>query len=331
MTIYDIAKEAGVSASSVSRVINNKAGVKEETRKKIKVLLEKHNYSPDEIARGLVNQSTKTIGILISDIRAIHHTDGAYYLERQMASIGYCSIIFNTGGNEKEKVFYIKMLAQRRVEGVILFGSSFQTDTVKEAIKKELSNVPIVIINGYLDLPNVYGVLSDERRGVEKCVQLFAEKNRRKIAYVNSLPTTPSNALKIEGFHRGAREFASIEEHWCYDCENSWQGGYSVTKQIIREHPDVEGVIYAIDLLAAGGIRALTEENISIPGRVAVIGIDNSIFSEICTPQLTSLDNKLLESSMMAAQHLIACLRDKTQTPIKQVLLPSELVERETT
>lgn len=329
MTIYDIAKEAGVSASSVSRVINNKAGVKEETRKKIKMLLEKYNYSPDEIARGLVNQSTKSIGILISDIRAIHHTDGAYYVERKMAEMGYCSIIFNTGSDEKEKAFYIRMLAQRRVEGVVLFGSSFQSDTIKEAVSKDLANVPIIMINGFMDLPNVCGVLSDERRGVERCVQLFAERGRSKIAYVNSLPTTPSNALKIEGFNRGAREYAAIKEHWCYDNENAWQGGYAATKQILKEHPDVEGIIYAIDLLAAGGIRALTEEGVKIPEQVAVIGIDNSVFSEVCIPQLTSLDNKLLESSMMATQQLVNCLGGKA--PIRQVLLPPELIERETT
>ena len=89
MTIYDIAKEAGVSASSVSRVINNKPGVNAETRQRIMKLMEKYSYSPNAIARGLVSQSSKTIGIMVADIRNIHHTDGAYYIEREMVAMGY--------------------------------------------------------------------------------------------------------------------------------------------------------------------------------------------------------------------------------------------------
>ena len=97
MTIYDIAKEAGVSASTVSRVINNKPGVRKETKKKIQQLLAKYNYSPNEAARGLVTQASKIIGILVDDIRTIHHTDGAYIIERELVKLGYCCIIFNTG------------------------------------------------------------------------------------------------------------------------------------------------------------------------------------------------------------------------------------------
>jgi len=88
MTIYDIAKKAGVSASTVSRVINNKPGIKKETRERIQKLLEESHYSPNEAARGLVNQASKIIGILISDIRTTHHTEGVYYMEREFVKLG---------------------------------------------------------------------------------------------------------------------------------------------------------------------------------------------------------------------------------------------------
>ena len=90
MTIYDIAKLAGVSASSVSRVVNQKPGVNPETRQKILKIMEKNNYSPNAIARGLVSQSSKTIGILVADIRNIDHPDGAYYIEKALIGLGYC-------------------------------------------------------------------------------------------------------------------------------------------------------------------------------------------------------------------------------------------------
>ena len=82
-SIYDIAKEAGVAASTVSRVVNNKPGIKAETREKIQALLDKYNYTPNEAARGLVKQASKIIGILIVDIRVTHHIDSAYYIDRK--------------------------------------------------------------------------------------------------------------------------------------------------------------------------------------------------------------------------------------------------------
>ena len=87
MTIYDIAKSAGVSASTVSRIINHKEGVRESTRRRVEALLREHHYSPNETARGLVNQATRIIGILLMDIRTLHHTDGVYYIERELEKL----------------------------------------------------------------------------------------------------------------------------------------------------------------------------------------------------------------------------------------------------
>src|SRR5690606_19568193 len=136
----------------------------------------KYNYSPNEAARGLVTQASKIIGILVDDIRTIHHTDGAYIIERELVKLGYCCIIFNTGTDEASKANYINILKRRRVEGAVLIGSSFQVKAVEQAIKKYLSDTPIVMANGYLDLPNVYGILADEQNGVANCVKLLFDK-----------------------------------------------------------------------------------------------------------------------------------------------------------
>lgn len=328
MTIYDIAKEAGVSASTVSRVINNKNGIHPETRKKIQKLLTKYNYSPSETARGLVNKASKIIGILLADIRTIHHTDGAYFIERELTKLGYCCIIFNTGTDDESKAEYIKILSRRRVEGAVLIGSSFQTDTVKRAIEKYLCNVPIIIANGYLDLPNVYGVLADEQDGVVNCVKLLFKKGHMRPAFVIDLHT-PSNNLKQLGFEQAVKSLGFKGEPWIYKTESTLEGAYNTTKSIVKEHPDVDGIIYAVDLLAAGGARALTDMGISIPEQISLIGIDNSIYAEISNPKLTSLDNKLLDLSITAARILKDSLRGR-QTANK-ILIFSTIIERETT
>lgn len=329
MTIYDIAKEANVSASSVSRVVNNKPGVNKEVRHKILKLLDKYNYSPNAMARGLVSQSSKIIGILVADIRNIHHTDGAYYIEREMVSFGYCCIILNTGDKEEDKINAIQTLERRRVEGVVMMGSIFQSSAVSTAIARHLRTVPVVMVNGWLNLPNVYGVATDEHGGVQQCVQHLVEKGRKYIAFVCDAPKTPSNMLKEKGFHDSMREIGVNGELWTYETENTLKGGYDTTLHILNDHPNLDGIIYAVDLLAAGGIQALTSKKISIPKQIAVIGINNSAYAEICNPRLTSLDNKRLDSSIIAARILTDCLSGKQST--RRIMLVPDLIERDTT
>jgi len=328
MTIYDIAKEAGVSASTVSRVVNNKAGVKESTKKKILKLLKKNNYIPNETARGLVKQSTKIIGILISDIRQIHYTDGAYIIENEFAKLGYCCIILNTGKDDVSKAEYIEILNRRRVDGAVLIGSTYQSDMVAEAIQLHLRDIPIVIANGYLDLPNVYGVIADEYEGVINCVKLLNRKGHKNLAFVID-NYTPSNVLKRDGFVAAVKATQARKTPLVYECQNSLDGAYDTTRRIMKEHPDVDGIIYAVDLLAAGGVRALVDLDISIPDQVGIIGIDNSIYSEISNPKITSLDNRLMDVSMAASSNLMDALQEKKV--MKKILVYSTIVERETT
>ena len=149
MTIYDIAKEAGVSASTVSRVINGKPGIGEKTRKKIQNLLKKYNYIPNEAARSLSTSETRLIGILLEDIRNVHHALIAYTLEQALTARGYAGIILNTGTSDSAKEEYIRLLTARNVDGVILVGSTYQNTFMKQLIRSE-SSFPSTISSGKL-------------------------------------------------------------------------------------------------------------------------------------------------------------------------------------
>lgn len=329
MTIYDIAKIAGVSASTVSRVINNKPGVGAETRQKIMKLLENYNYAPNAIARGLVSRSSKTIGILVADIRNIHHIDGAYYIERELIAQGYCCIILNTGNEDTDKVNAIEILHRRRVEGVVMMGSIFQCKEVERAIARYMSDIPVAIVNGWLDLPNVYGILSDEMGGVVSCVEHLISRGHKKVAFVCDQPSNPSNTLKEQGYFSCAEKLEMALKDWEYRTENTLEGGEEATRRILKDHPDVEGIVYAVDLLAVGGLQVLHERQILIPDQVAVVGINDSTYAQICTPTLTSLDNKRMDASVMAARILVDHICGK-KTASRVMLLPDLVVRKST-
>ena len=330
MTIYDIAQEAGVSASTVSRVINKKKGVNKQTRALIEQLLEKYNFEPDASARGLVSQSSKIIGVLMSDIRTMHHAEGAYYIEQQLKKYGYSCIMMNSGFTDESRAEGIRTLCARRAEAVVLIGSTFQSQGVKDAIREYISELPVIIENGYIDLPNVYGVLADEKNGIGECVRLLHKKGRKNPVFINR-DDTPSNRQKIEGFCEAVRTiYPDKEPHvlWA-DGKDEWQSGYDATVTLMKQFPETDGIIYTTDFIANAGIRALLDLEIDIPKQVAVIGVDNSVYAKISYPRLTSLDNQMQQLSITCSDLLIKILGGE-DVPRKMMIF-SNIVPRETT
>lgn len=327
MTIYDIAREAGVSASTVSRVINDKPGVRKATREKVRALLNQYRYRPNEAARELVTNSSRMVGILVADLRQPHHIASTYHIVQELARYGYCGLVFNGGMSESERVAGLELFAQRSVEAAVLMGSIFQTRTVKNAIERCLPGVPVFMLNGFVDLPNVYGVLADDRAGMRDCVRLLARKGRRSIVFLADQPT-PSSALKTKGFEDGVREMG-VHPLIYRSIDNSFDGGYQMTLRILREHPELDALVCGQDLIACGALRALRERGLRVPQDVAVIGVDNTDYAEICTPRLTSLNTMAFDSGVLIAHKLIDCLEGRG-TNHRTLLFPG-IVEREST
>ncbi len=332
MTIYDIANEAGVSASMVSRVMNNKKGVSAEKRALIENLLKKYNFEPNASARGLVKQSSGIIGILMADVRTRHHAEGVYYIEKELREYGYSCIIINTGFSDEDRLESLKTLASRRVEAVVLIGSSFETENVKQAIVENFADLPVIMENGYIDLPNVYSVIADEEKGIYDCAKLLYEKGRRHIVYVNGADTS-SNRKKIAGYEKALSELKEADPPRVINVgagsDDQWDRCYRVTQNILADYPDTDGLIFATDFLANAGNLAAARSGRKIPDELGIIGVDNSIYSKIADPPITSLDNKLEELSITCAQLLVRILEGEKAA--KKMMLLSDIVERETT
>ena len=333
MTIYDIAEKAGVSASTVSRVVNNKPGVGEKTRKRILALLEENNYTPDIAARSLAIQSSRFIGILIEDIRVHHHTDAVYLIEQEMQLHGYTCITLSTGADLAKKKEYIRILEQRRVEGVIMVGSMFGEKGLESAITDHLPNIPVVLVNGDMDLPNVYCVIVDEERGIAECVSYLVRNGRRKIVFMNDVDT-PSNRRKFSGYQigvlrNGCEERALRAAGQDTNPQDSLARGRKAAEEILARYPDADAIICGTDMLAVGCLHFLHENGYNVPDDIAVIGVDNTIYGKIVTPTLSTLDNKIEDTSSSAARILLDALEQKALT--HKVILPATIIERAST
>ena len=328
-TIYDIAEKAGVSASTVSRVINNYPYVNKETRAKVLKVIAESNYIKNDSARSLATQSTKMAGILIADVRTTHHTEGVYYVEHEFSKNGYSCLIYNTGTDPDQQAKYIHLLSQKKVEAVVLMGSVFQNVTVQNAIMVNLPNTPVAICNGYLDGQNIYGVTSDEHGGVMNSVKLLASKGHKNFVFITN-KLTPSNQEKVNGFidglklyvEGGSSEVIEIKSGEVTDFEET-------TRQVMRSKPDTDAIIYSEDFIAIAGLHALYEMGINVPGQVAVVGMNNSRYAQVSNPALTSIDNMLYDTSLIAVRNLLEVLKGERVN--HKMSIGSEVVERSST
>lgn len=325
MTIYDIAKEAGVSITTVSRVINQKPGIKESTRIKVQEVLDKYHYLPSPSAKGLAAKKSGTIALLTEDVRDAHYSHTVFMVEQELSKNGYNCLLMNTGTDKEQRIACIERAMQNQTEGVILIGSTFEEKYIQKAITRYLPNTPVVLANAYLDLPNVCGVLCDGRKGMEDAVHYLAGKGIRHIAYMGDNENASARAKK-QGYLDGMEKCGLAEYTLIRKAERAMQAGCQETKKLLEQYPETEAILYEEDLIAIGGINEMTRQGIAIPDTISVIGFDNSVYTEMTIPRMSSIDDKLDAMGVKCAQTMLDMLEGTVL--VSQMMLIPELVIR---
>jgi Transcriptional regulators len=330
MNIYDIAKESGVSIATVSRVLNNKTNVRPATKAKIEAVLKKHNYIPNDSARGLATKTLKTIGILTIDLRVPQYASTVYALERELYKCGYNVTVCNTGGQTDNNVHYLHILRSRGIGGIILIGSVFDDKYVHSSIMNEMLDIPIIIINSTISSNNSYSIMLDHEKGMELCLSHLMEKGHKNILYVQDTYSTAGQE-KARSFLMQCKTLglSSGISQTIYKTERSIEGGQAVASQIIEDTPDFSAVIFGSDLTAVSAANYFQLNGYRIPEDIAVIGWNNTLFSELSRPSLTSLDTKTELVGMFTAKLLENIVSGQQST--RTLSISPELIIRQST
>jgi len=327
MNIYEIAEKAGVSIATVSRVINNNPGVRKETREKVERVLREMNYTPNAIARSLAVKKTKTIGVLTSDVRDSYYANAIYTIEQEFGNLGYNVILSNTGGAVKKKREYIKIMLEKKVEGIILVGSVFREKGSNKHIYDAALKVPVVMLNSVLPGNNIYSVVCDDSYATSKIFEWLYERGRRNIVYFYNVESF-SGLAKIEGFKKAMKERQlMLNENLLLKVSSGLEGGYEGVKRLEESSVVYDAIMASDDLIAAGALKGLFKAGKKVPEEVAVFGYDDSQISRCTTPQLSTVDNKVSKLASEAVKMLYGVLQGKEVNSIK--LITPELVIRE--
>ncbi len=298
ITIYTIAEEADTSISTVSRYLNGK-NVKASTKARIEEVIAKYNYKPSLIAKALVSHFLKTIAVFVVDIRAPHFASAAYHIDCELAKYGYRTIICNTSSELPSMFKYISDVSNQ-VDGIIFFGSIFQEVNKSPEVLGSIKNLPIVSINGSIDVLRNRSIYVDEEKGTYDATKYLIEKDCHKIAYIQYSNSAHAKA-KTEGYTKALRE-ANLTPAIYYT--NNLLDGYNVANKILLDYSNVDAILSGEDLISMGVIRALNDRSIKIGKDCKVIGFDNSDYCNLVSPSLSSVDNKIYQTAILSANSL---------------------------
>jgi LacI family transcriptional regulator len=332
-TIKDIAKAAGVSITTVSRALNGYSDVSEKTRSRIKKLADELAYRPNAQAQSLVLKKTKTIGVIMSEIKRSNGTDSFAFevlcgINDRASELNYDLILFSTNPNKQSKKTYSDLCRERSVDGAILQGLKIDDLYLKEVVNQ--SRFPCVLIDITLSGDWVGHVTSDNINGAWEAMRHLIGLGHRRIAMINGYNEADVSHQRLSGYMLALQEAGiSYDPLLVWDGRFTEEGGMSAMNEIMGKLPDVSAVFCASDLMALGAMRAAEHAGRAIPETISIIGYDDISLASYCAPKLTTVHQEKYELGYQAAQLLIDMLEGRQVR--HKVVVNNELIVREST
>lgn len=328
VTIYDVAKKAGVSIATVSKVINNTGNMRETTRKKIIETIEEMNYRPNQMASALSGKGTKTFGLLVPDISNPFFSAIARRIEDCAYEQGMTVIICSTDENAEKEKKYVDVLQGKQVDGLILASTFNDKSVFHELIEGDIPLVMLAYDDSMLDISNVS---VDDFKGGYIATSHLITKDHRNIAVIAE--NTQSSRLRIFGYREAhAVQGIQTNDKYIFSKKASIENGKECFEEIVQQKDiDRPTAIFACnDLLAIGVIQGATEKGIRIPEDIAVIGFDNTILASTTVPGLTTISQPIEEMGKKIVDVLIDEIKGKKDVK-KRILFNPKLIVRGTT
>ncbi|MGB8956163.1 MAG: LacI family DNA-binding transcriptional regulator [Tumebacillaceae bacterium] len=331
-TIKDVAREAGVSITTVSRVLNQYADVNPKTRAKVLKVIEKLGYKPNTVARSLVMNRTKTLGLVVSELsrsRNAHHFmfDVLCGINDRTQELGYDLVLYSTSPMAQKKTPYMDFVRQRRVDGVVMMGIRLDDPYTHEVVE---SSVPSVLVDVPLVSQTCSYVTTDNIAGARLAIDHLVALGHRRIGFVNGHTQAAVSQERLRGYQMALLNSGipfDSELVYCGDFEP--EDGATGIKHLIEKSPDLTAVFFASDLMAIGGLRHLHAQGSPVPHSISVVGFDDIDLASLMQPALTTVRQQRYEMGRTAVETLVRMLEEQEKG--RGIVLSPELVVRETT
>lgn len=328
LTLEDIGRLAGVSRSTVSRVINGQSSVNPEVRARVQAVIDRTGYTPNVVARSLVSGRTGVIGLVIPS--RVHSLFEDPYFSRLIQGIssatnkaGNTLSLFLFENEEEEAALYPRVVASGVLDGLILTATRMADPLLA---RMAVGEIPIVVV-GRPDVEGVSYIDVDNRGGARMAALHLADLGYQRIGLIGAPTSTTAGIDRTSGFIEGlALRGLALHPDLRADGNFSRESGYAAMRRLIPHRPDA--VFAASDAMAAGALRALREAGIAVPEEIAIIGFDGLPASERSVPAITTIRQPVTDTGARAVQMLNDLVTGETQRPVVEIM-PVELVIRE--
>lgn len=302
-TIKDIARECGVDISTVSRSLSGRPGVHEATRKRVTEAAERLNYRPNRIAQTMATGASRTVALVVSDIRNPFFSEIARGAEDAAYDAGFDLVLCNCDMDPKKQLHYLRSMSEKRVRGMVL--NSIAPLTSVE--RKELSGLgaPVVLLNRVTGSGGFSSVTSDNEGGGRLAAKYLLSLGHKRLAHITGPNVQGNLNERTRGFTRGI-EAAGAAGPVVLRGRHTMEGGFELTRKLLASKARVTGVFAGNDAMAFGCLRALIEAGVRVPEEMSLIGFDNLEMSAVTMPPLTTIHQPKYETGVAAVEILLS-------------------------
>lgn len=327
VTIYDVAREANVSMATVSRVVNGNQNVKPSTRKKVLEVIERLEYRPNAVARGLASKKTTTVGVIIPDISNSIYAEAARGIEDIATMYNYNIILANSDQNEEKEITLLDTMLGKQVDGIVMMSDAV-TDKLHHLMKH--APVPIVLAGSVDESNDVPSVNIDYFQASYEAIQLLISNGHKRIAFLSGpLAYTINSKYKLAAYKKALQDAnIEIDEQLIISEESSYDSGIEAWETLCAIDNPPTAFFAGSDELAIGIIHGAQDHGKNVPDDIEVISFENSKLARMVRPRLTSVAFPLYDIGAVAMR-LLTKIMNKENIEEKVVILPHRIESRQ--
>ncbi|NQT97026.1 MAG: LacI family DNA-binding transcriptional regulator [Candidatus Marinimicrobia bacterium] len=326
-TIKDVAKSAGVSIATVSRVLNGSANVKQATRDAIQRTIQELNYMPNALARGLQKKQSKTIGVLFPDATSYYFAEIIRGINTCIQQAGYRIVVSSAHDAADEANVFLSLWKSQQVSGMIVMMPSTHNATIFNSTQR---SIPLILLNTAITDGADITITIDNYQGAKEITKHLIEHGHQAIGFIHGAPNNHDSEERYRGYQDALNEgnltrSSHLEFHGNFT-ENS---GYRAVISLLNQSEKPTAIFAANDAMAIGAVEAARQLSLQVPQDIAIVGFDDISTARYINPPLTTMNVPVLEIGEMAGNHLIRLLEDNRQVVTREITVPVHLVVRE--
>ncbi|TPR12708.1 catabolite control protein A [Apilactobacillus timberlakei] len=327
ITIYDVARESKVSMATVSRVLNGNSNVRPATKNKVMNVINKMEYRPNAVARGLASKKTTTVGVIIPDVTDEYFASLARGIDDIASMYKYNIILANSDDDSSKQVKVLNNLLSKQVDGIIFMGNEIN-DKLRQEFKN--SNVHIVLAGSVDEINSVPSVNIDYISAVKTETNKLINNGNKKIAFISGSLNQPINLdYRLVGYKKALQENNYVfDKSLVFSTNGNYQSSYNLVNSILSKN--ITAAVVTNDELAAGLLNGLTDLNIKVPDDFEIFTSNDTKISRLVRPQLSSITHPLYDVGAVAMR-LLTKIMNNEDVDKKQILLNYDIVERQST